>query len=306
MSYDVITIGSATLDVFLMSDAFKVVQSSKFAGGKGECFSFGSKIEIDGYQMDTGGGATNTAATFSRLGLRAACITEIGDDLAGEEILGALKKEKISNKFVMMDSKHQTGYSTILLTSNGQRTILVYRGASDKISESWVPFNQIKAKWLYITSLGGDIKLLRRLVNHAKRKKTKIAFNPGSKEIASGKLASLLPLVDVLIVNKEEAAKLSKFKSTGIKVITDGRRGATVWADGKKRHIGIYPVKMVDATGAGDAFGSGFVAGLIKYKNLHKAMQLAAWNASSNVQEIGAKSGLVRGFPRKPLKVVGF
>jgi ribokinase len=314
--FDVITIGSATLDVFLMSELFQIVKSPKFLGGKGQCFSFGSKIELDDFHYSTGGGATNSATTFSRLGFRVACLTEIGSDLAGEEILKDLKKEKIDARFVIKKKKELTGYSTLMLTKKGQRTVLVYRGASEKITEDKIPFSKLSAKWFYITSLGGDLKLLKRILDCALRKKVLVALNPGSKELKSAKLTSLLKFVKVLIVNREEAAKLTKqnfdntkallgslAKLVPIAVMTDGPAGAYACEKDKCYKIGIYPFRVKDATGAGDAFGSAFVAGLQKYNNLEKALQLAAWNASMVVTAIGAKMNIVRSFPKKPLKI---
>ena len=86
-------------------------------------------------------------------------------------------------------------------------------------------------------------------------------------------------------------------------ILTDGAKGAYACEKGKCYKVGIYPFKVKDATGAGDAFGSGFLTGLIKYSSVQKAMQLAAWNASNVVTEIGAKAKIVRGFPKKPLRV---
>src|SRR3989339_1496172 len=79
--YDVVTIGSATQDVFLVSDEIELVKSKRFRTGVAECVSLGSKIEVDKLFISSGGGATNAAATFASLGFRTACLAKVGEDL---------------------------------------------------------------------------------------------------------------------------------------------------------------------------------------------------------------------------------
>ena len=62
--FDIITIGSATRDIFMKSEQFKIVEDKSFATGQGECFALGSKIEIKDIVFASGGGGTNTAVTF--------------------------------------------------------------------------------------------------------------------------------------------------------------------------------------------------------------------------------------------------
>src|SRR3989344_6010765 len=127
---DVLTIGAATRDVFLESPAFKIISSDEFQTGLGECVALGSKNEVTGLTFETGGGATNAATTFARLGFKTEKV-DIGDIQKQKEVI--------------------TAYSTLLLWSGGQRSVLVYRGASDQLdiekfkSQSW------KTKWVYLT-----------------------------------------------------------------------------------------------------------------------------------------------------------
>ena len=90
--YDIITIGAATRDVFLVSNAFVAIKSKKFATGAGECVALGSKIEVSNLVLTTGGGATNAAATFGSLGFRTAAICRVGDDSPGKDVVEDLSR----------------------------------------------------------------------------------------------------------------------------------------------------------------------------------------------------------------------
>lgn len=131
MMYDVITVGAATRDVFLRSRGIQVIRDEAFSTGEGECFALRSKIDVDEIVFETGGGATNAAVTFARQGFRTAFVGKIGDrDARGREILAALRQEKVATTLVSTDHQKSTAYSVLLLTARGERTALVYRGAS--------------------------------------------------------------------------------------------------------------------------------------------------------------------------------
>ncbi|MBI2450725.1 MAG: carbohydrate kinase family protein [Parcubacteria group bacterium] len=310
--YDIITIGTATRDVFLKSPAFKILRDPSFATGQAECFALGSKIEAPEIYFTTGGGATNAAVTFSRQGLKTACLTKVGNDPNGKEIIQELKSEGVS-VFVKQEKRGGTAYSVILMAPGGERTILVHRGVSEKISPSDFSLNSIKTRWVYLAPLGGkNVRLFKPLVDYFYKNKIKIAVNPSGAQIKMGvkKLIPILKKIDVFILNQEEAGyltgvdfkkeqkifkKLDDLITPGIAVMTKGRDGVSV-SDGK--HIwqaGILKEKkLVDRTGAGDAFGSGFVASLIKKDNIEDAIQLGSANATSKLESIGAKNGLLK------------
>src|SRR3989344_4246582 len=273
--FDIITIGTATRDVFVKSKEFHVDNDHHVLGGKALAMPLGAKLEISEMHFGTGGGATNAAVTFVRQGFKTAAICELGNDNGGTAIMRELKKEGVRVNFIRMNSGESTGYAVLLHPEGGERTILVYRGASEKFSYRGLPWDKIGAKWFYISSLAGDIGFLKFLINFAKKKNISIAYNPGGKELENKK--ALLPLLrdlQVLIVNREEAALLTGrpfsdergiFKkwdavSPGINVMTDGPRGVWVSDGAYLYKAWIYPQKSIkDRTGAGDAFGSGFV-----------------------------------------------
>ncbi|NQU83959.1 MAG: carbohydrate kinase family protein [Parcubacteria group bacterium] len=313
--FDVITIGSATRDVYLKSPAFDLIKSDKFDTGVGSCLALGSKNEASEIFLDTGGGATNAAVTFSGLKIKTGVITRVGEDSAGKELIEILKKSKVDISLIEKDRKHFTSYSTILLTKTGHRSILVYRGASNYLDWKSVPKNKLKTKWFYITSLSGNIKLLKEIFKFAKKNKIKIAWNPGDKELEFGarKLKGLIRQAEVFNLNREEAAKLVgvEYKKKNeilekmeklcpkVIVVTDGAPGAYACQNKKWYFAKSFKTKPINTTGAGDAFGSGFVSGLILENDLKAALAFGTISSDGVIQKMGAKNGVLTKLPSK-------
>ena len=329
--YDVITVGTATYDVFLKSSLFRVVRdphfnkSTGFPTGEAECFSLGSKLEIEEPHFSMGGGAVNSAVTFARQKFSTALLIRIGEDSTGEEILSSLKIEGVK-VLDIKDKEVGTGYSTILLAPSGERTVLVYRGASSLFKVKEINLEKLKAGCFYIVPGNIELPIIKKIIDEAKLQRALVAVNPSKSYLEMGlsKLRSLFSKVDLVMVNREEAAYLTGvdfgddvgiFKKldelvTGIAVMTDGSRGVLV-SDGEKIYkAGIFKEKEIaDRTGAGDAFGSGFVAGLleklkvnplaygeklkVKEDDIKYAIRLGSANATSNVELIGAIDGIL-------------
>ncbi len=310
--YDVITIGSATRDVFLVSKAFRMIASDQFPTGVGECVSLGSKIEVDKLVLTTGGGGTNAAVTFARLGLRTATITRIGDDASGRDVLEDLERNGVATSFVKTVKGGDTGYSTLLTAASGERSVLVHRGVSASFRETDIPFSKLKAKWIYMTSLAGNTALATKIIREARKRGTRVAFNPGGTELKKG-LRALEPIfkgLSVLMLNSEEAGQLVQSPSRDIEalckkiahpgvvlVITDGPNGAYAHLDGTTWFARPHGFKAVSRTGAGDAFGSGFVCALAKGFGVDDALRTGTINAESVIRSYGAKEGILKRWP---------
>lgn len=311
--FDVITIGAATRDVFLVSKEFQIINSPRFVGGQGECVALGSKIDVDHIVFSTGGGATNAAATFSRLGFSTAIVARIGNDDPGKAIVAELGQYNVHTELLRVLPKENTAYSTLLTAKNGERSVLVHRGASSAFSTSDIPWKKLKSQWLYITSLAGNIELLQKIVMQAKKQGAKVALNPGRGELKRAvELRELLSSLSVLIVNLEEAQMLAESEEKdggklakllaypGLTVIvTNGSRGAHAHADGNTWFARTSGAKSVSRTGAGDAFGSGTVAALAKGHQLDTALRIGTLNAESVIQKFGAKAGILTKWPNK-------
>lgn len=303
--FDVITVGAAVQDVFLSGKAFK--PNTEEDGDLTEEFPLGAKIEVDGVTFSTGGGASNAAVTFARHGLSTALISKLGHDPAAEAVQKAMAEEGIDMNHVAFDEKLSSDYSTILLSPGGERTILIYRGASHNMQ--WVDYDlsAVEAKWAYVTSLGGDFEFLNAFADWANSKGIKIAMDPGSKEIANKEaMKQLLTKLTVIKANREELGSLvgleepeaiirALSETVEYAIVTDGPKGS--WATDGQQIVkaGMYEdTPTPDRTGAGDAFGSGFVAKIIEEAGLTEALTFGSANSTSVVQQIGAKTGILR------------
>jgi len=308
--FDIITFGSATRDLFIKSKEFKTLKNKEFLTGEGVCFGLGSKIYLDDLFFSTGGGGTNTAATFAKQGFKTAYVGMVGKDAGGRAIQEELKNLGIKG-FISEDNKFKTAYSIIISVSLKERTILVYNGACHQLTTQDIPFSRLRAKWIYIAGLSGrSAQALLPIINFAKKHKIKVALNPGAFQLKLGLkgLKNVLDIVDVLSLNQEEGAALTGlpfnqekeiFKKLdryirGIAVMTKGREGAVV-SDGKYLYrAGIFKEKrFTDRTGAGDAFGAGFVSGLMRTGKIEEAIRLGSANATAVVEYLGAKNGLL-------------
>lgn len=306
---DVITIGTATRDAFVRSQEFKIKSSPMFLAGESLCLPAGAKIDVDDIVFATGGGATNAAVTFARQGFHTACLCRIGNDVSGREVLANLKSEGVSTGLVVEDHNLKTAYAILILAPNGERTILVYRGASEKFEKNNINFRTLQAKWFYVSG-SVPLEVLNIILNRAGEIGAKTAINPAKSQIRLGLkgLADILEKINVLILNREEGAYLTGidykkeekiFKTLdehveGLVVLTDGPKGVLVSNGRSIFEAGIFKNEtVVDRTGAGDAFGSGFVAGLMARDDIQYAIKLASANAASVVEKIGAKEGIV-------------
>lgn len=317
--YDVLCIGAAVRDFFIKSQAFRIIRDSVYPTGQAQCLALGTKIKIDDYFVSVGGGAANAAVTFARQGLKTAILSRVGNDPSGVEIVNQLEKEGVDTQFIVSDQKLRTASSFILISPDGERTILTYQGAMSGFGDQENLAERIKARWFYISSLSGNITLLNSLIDIAEKKKSKIAINPGQDELSLGvaKLAKALHSADVFVVNHLEASIITgvshtdKFRlahalcllTRGLGVVTLAAKGAFACDAKYYYQIDGRKVEVVDTTGAGDAFSSGLVVGLIRYNgSIEPSLQFAADNAASVVSHLGAETGILKKVGPSPFK----
>lgn len=305
----IVSLGSALQDIYLI-DHDDFVGTKKGDVEKLEQINIGSKVDIDKISFEVGGGGTNSAVTFARHGHDAVFLGNVGNDPAAQAIESLLDDEGVDTSYVTHLDNQQTGVSVVLLDAkSGERTILTYRGASAKFNNlSEDNLDEIKPDYMYVTSLRGDMDTLLRFFEKAHEIGCKIMFNPGKLEIKEKrKLLGLLDLVDILLVNKSEAAEIVPGKVLEeliahlgayckTVIITTGAMGAIATNGEETYRFGIYedlPVK--DTTGAGDSFGSGFLAHLAAGKSFKESLIFGAANSTSVVSKIGAKAGILYG-----------
>jgi len=301
--FDLITIGDSTVDTIITIDEAEV----KCGLDKEECllcFNYAEKIPIKNNVYSIGGNAANVAVGCKKLGIKTAIVTELGKDTNGFAIKDALNRAGVDTKYAKILQGKQTRYA-IVLNYQGERTILSYH-TDRKYSLPKLP----KTKWVYYSSLGKSFEklqdqLLKYLFAHPE---VKLAFNPGSYQMKNGlaKIKKILPHVNLLFVNRQEAEKLVGKKKTtkdlinallkkGVKqvVMTDGAKGSFA-TEGKNIYfMKSFPLKPKAKTGAGDAYSSGFLSAILSKKTAQQAMQWGTSNSSGVIMKVGAQKGLL-------------
>lgn len=297
-------LGKATQDVFLKSREFDPKTEGKIAYTH---LPLGAKIDVDEAFFSTGGNATNVTVTLARQGIDAHFVWALGEDPASQSILRDMQAESVHIDLVDQRPEYRASFSTILLSPDGERTILNFRGSSMDKDSFDRALNKIeKADWLYPSSIR-DYQLLNMLVQRAKSLGAKVMFNPAGTELTQlDELKAVLKDVEVLCLNKEEMQSvvgeggLEELVKKGLDlcpviIVSDGANGVCA-SDGKTIvKAGIYEdVPVVDRTGAGDAFASGFLSQWSCGSSLRDAVIFGSANSTSVVSKIGAKAGILR------------
>jgi ribokinase len=309
--YDVITVGSNTVDVFVYTDKTRTFSIKTLDDEERYiAFPIGSKLIIDELDFYTGGGGTNTAVCLSRLGLKTGYLGKVGNDIQGNQILEKLKKEKVDFLGVRgNDENEKSGYSVILDSLEKRRTILTYKGINNFVFYDEIDVEKMRAEWFCLTSMMEQSFItLEKLAKYAGENNIKVLFNPSNYlcERGTDYLEGIIGNTDVLILNDEESdllvgkkgklKKLRSLKEMGpeIIVITAGSEEVHC-LDDRDNHFILYPpdTRVVEATGAGDAFASTFLAGLIKKQDIEYALKLASINSQSILKYRGAKEKLL-------------
>lgn len=295
----ILTIGHSTLDTFVQIP--KAHLHCKVDTNTCElCLNYADKIVVDKIHYSVGGNAANTAIGLGRLGIPTAILTYIGDDHASDQIQNELKAAGVNLQWLVQEKTGATDQS-IILNYQGERTILAYH-------YPWIykfPHDLPQYKWIYLTSLNENFKSFHQefLAWYRASKGTVLllAYNPGSHELRAGLKANseILKICEVLILNKKEAetwAKIEKLHKAGPKIviITDGENGSFAY-DGKNYfEQKALPTKLIEATGAGDAFSTGALAALFQGQALQKALLWGSIEAASVIGQIGAIRGLLK------------
>ena len=301
---DLVTIGDCAIDAFLKVDEATVTRDKN-----GEnpllCFRFGDKIPYRELYLLSAGNANNVSVGSSRLGLRTGYYGTVGHDHNSHVILNALREEKVDVSFMHIQKGMQTNFHVVLWHGD-ERTILIkHQAYTYKL-----PKGIDRAAWLYLTSIGKNglelhPKIEKLLKAHPGMR---MGFNPGTFQLRMGakKLAGLFSRTEILFVNKEEAEMLVGRNEEIVKlahalhamgprtvVITDGLNGSYCLDSEEFYSIGIYPHRPIEATGAGDAFATGFLSARIHGLPVTEAMRWGARNGASVATMIGPQAGLV-------------
>jgi sugar/nucleoside kinase (ribokinase family) len=304
---DLLTIGDSSIDLFMKIDP-------SFIANPGEennpeiCFYHGSKVPVEKFGTSIAGNAINVSMACTKLGLKTAIYTELGEDANGDRIIEELAENGINTDFCIKNKDQPTNVHSIIVSGKGgERTIFSYHEP-----RNYKIYNWPKPKWLFYSSLAKGFEGFQAdLVKYIKENPgIGVVFNPGTQQLREGldALRNILEVTDILFVNKEEAQRLTdvneqsievmhkKLRELGPKltVITLGTNGATAHDGTKMITKEAFEIegKIMDKTGAGDSYTAGFLGALFYGKDLETAMRWGAINSSHVIREIGAINGL--------------
>lgn len=307
MSYAVprvLCIGKASQDVFLRDEEFDPRREGKVAYTH---LPLGVKMDITELIFATGGNATNVAVTLARQGIHAEYLWALGHDPASEASLAVLDAEGVETSHVEQRDPLSASYSTVLIATSGERTIMNYQGVMPDAHKIQQQLELVdKPDWVYPTSVG-SLPVLQAVLSWASKQGIKVMLNPAGSELKEpAKLRGLLEDVEVLCLNKEEMQTLVEgddieelvrhgLNYCSVVIVSDGPRGVCA-SDGKTMvRAGMYEdVPVIDRTGAGDAFASGFLSQWLLGKSLRESIVFASANSTSVVSQVGAKTGILQ------------
>lgn len=305
--FDTISIGSATLDMFLKSSHFSLIaelppnpSNPQQEGMEGLCVPYGSKLDVDDFTMQSGGGGTNTAVALARQGFRSAVVAEMGTDLPSKVILQELADENVDTSLVVQEPDEQTAISALLVSGEGGRSIVTARGASKMLTLKDIPFKKLQANWIHISSIG-NTEVVVEVARHCRENRIRFSWNPGGAElqaIADGEIHLQEVYPTLFTVNQEEADRIVdagyQLESAGSTVvITNGSKGGRFYEHSQWQEFGSEKTKVVQETGAGDGFTSGMIGAYLHDRLTPEAIEWGKTNAQSVIRHMGAKTGLL-------------
>ena len=264
-------------------------------------------------KFSSGGSVGNTIATLAQLGNDVDFIGVVGDDETGKKFIDDIKKSGANFNGKIL-SNQKTASSFILVTQDAQRTMLTHLGCASRIEESHFHENDFKnAKILYIEGYLWDapqtILALKKSIDLAKKNNVKIAFSLSDSFCVERHHQGFLDLikndVDILFSNEAEALKLTQLESFNqdkiqqfftklnpniIVALTRSEKGCIIIKKDKILEISTKKIeKIVDTTGAGDNFASGFLYYFVRNFDLNKCGEYGNLLAGKIIQKFGAR-----------------
>lgn len=256
-----------------------------------------SEVIASDYEVFPGGSAANFAVGVSRLGLRAGILACIGGDDYGRRAIAELGNEGVATDLVKTEATEKTGVVCVIVEGGGGRRMVAFRGANSLLAGATKGRGgEAKAKFIQLCNVKKDV--LEGVLKWKGRGVT--SYDPGGASMEL--LPDDLRGIDVLMVNELECSAITGkrwdlgaevlSKVVGKVVVKRGARGSLLIDGGKKYWQEAYDVKVIDATGAGDAFDAGFAAAFVKGFSPIVCMEWGAAAAALKIQRKGARAAL--------------
>ncbi|TET20010.1 carbohydrate kinase family protein [Candidatus Bathyarchaeota archaeon] len=293
MKFDVICFGALNVD--------RLYRVNRIAGRDEESF-------IIDFKEAPGGSAANTAVGLARLGLKTGFIGKVSDNREGKLLLNDFKRQNVDVDGIIVSKEGRSGVAMGYVDTKGDRALYIDPGVNDSLELKEIDLKYAgNTAFLHLTSFIGEkpFKAQKELVRGLRD--VRISFDPGELyarkgltvlKLMIGRSFVMLPSENELklLTGKkyDEGSKILMKKGVSIVAVKLGERGCYV-KDGKESYlVEPYKVKVVDTTGAGDAFCAGFLYGLIKNKDLYECGRLGNFVASRCIEKVSAREGLPR------------
>jgi fructokinase len=313
MSKKILGIGNAIVDVFVkVDDNFlsknKLIKGSMKLIEKNEFETLKDSIKIE--KIEAGGSVANTMAGISYLGGNSSFIGKVNSDEFGRIYKKSLKKIKVNFPYSEKKENLSTGTSIIFITPDSERTMCTYLGISSQLSKNDIDEEHIKDHELiflegYLWDKGISEEMFKHVINLAKKNNTEIAMSLSDIFCVTRHRNDFFKLLmndlNILIGNENEINELvqkdnlldsiNELKKTKkIIVITRSENGSLAILNNEIiKCESIKIEKVLDLTGAGDLFASGFLKEYLDKSNIKKCLQTGSDLAAKIIQKIGAR-----------------
>jgi fructokinase len=313
MSKKILGIGNAIVDVFVkVDDNFlsknKLVKASMKLIEKDEFESLKSTIKIE--KIEAGGSVANTMAGIAYLGGKSSFIGKINSDEFGKIYKKSLEKIKVNFSYSEKKENLSTGASIIFITPDSERTMCTYLGTSSQLSKNDIKEDHIKDHELiflegYLWDKGMSEEMFKHVINIAKKNNTKIAMSLSDIFCVTRHRKDFFKLLindlNILIGNENEVNELMQKnnllesmnelkKINKLIVITRSENGSLAILNNEITNCESIKVeKVLDLTGAGDLFASGFLKEHLDRSNIKKCLETGSELAAKIIQRIGAR-----------------
>jgi len=270
---------------------------------------------LDDLKVASGGDAFNAAVNLSKLGVKVALVGRTGKDMMGDFLLNAAVDNKISTDLIKQVTGVSTATSIVLVDRNSERHFLVYGDANNTLSPDDISDDLLKSA--SIVHLGSAMALVnfegKSLVDFFQKAQkagalTSMDVTWDGSGLWLSRIEEALYFTDIFMPSLNEAKMITGldkpeemvlfFKKFGIKklVIKLSENGSLVTDFNETFMIPAYRnINVVDTTGAGDAYVSGFLTATLKNKSLYECGVFGTATAAFCVTQPGATTG-VKGF----------
>ena len=259
------------------------------------------EAEVVEESRGAGGSAVNVAIDVARLGGRSLVVAKIGFDGFGRIVVDELLKERVGVAGLRIDPARPTGFSLVAISRGGEIVIYSHKGAAEALEPGELPGDAIaSARILHVASLRLDTSI--EAARLAREAGTLVSWDPGRRLARLGldRLRDMVSLSDVVLLNRreasmltgrppEEAARLIASLGPRLVVVKLGPEGALAYAEGRLIRVpALRPERVVDTTGAGDAFAAALLLKLARGSSVGEALLYASAAAGLKVARLGS------------------